>query len=138
MFGVRALLSKEGLCAARTGVAMQPAKDALSLHDTRARAGLGLGALSASQLLPQPSSSGDLEATGGARAPRARPYVPGFASNAAARVIAGARGIVPLRVWLLGGYLLLLHVVVMVGFTRKHEAIHQLCGGAAARHTQLP
>lgn len=36
-------------------------------------------------------------------------------ASAAARAL----GVVPLRVWLITGYLLLLHLVVMISFTRR-------------------
>ncbi|GFH16353.1 uncharacterized protein HaLaN_12754 [Haematococcus lacustris] len=46
----------------------------------------------------------------------------GSAQAAAAKVL----GVVPLRVWLIAGYLSLLHIAVMVSFTRTRD-VSQLC-----------
>lgn len=51
----------------------------------------------------------------------------GGAQAAAAKVL----GVIPVRVWLFVGYLFLLHIFVMVSFTRNHD-IEKLCGPAPA------
>lgn len=69
-------------------------------------------------------SGGDEEA--GAPAAAARPAPRGPRAALTQSTAAKALGIVPLRVWLLVAYLSLLHIVVMVSFTRHHD-INALC-----------
>jgi hypothetical protein len=64
--------------------------------------------------------------------------------RAAVQVAGLRKGQVPLRVWLLVGYLAVLHITVMVSFTRTND-LHRLCEGMAGgavggdrAHLQLP
>ena len=46
-------------------------------------------------------------------------------------------GAVSLRTWLVAGYLLLLHVAVMVSFTHTHNACEQQLLRAAPAHERI-
>jgi hypothetical protein len=73
-------------------------------------------------------SEGDVESAPTApRLAKARASAASAANSAAAKVL----GVVPLRVWLIVAYLSLLHIAVMISFTRSHD-INKLCEMAPA------
>ncbi len=70
------------------------------------------------------SSSGG--SGGAAKAPRAASKLAGVAAAGAMGGAARVLGVVPLRVLLLGAYLTVLHIAVMVSFTRTSD-LSKLC-----------
>lgn len=86
-------------------------------------------------LRAQEKGDGDLESAL-RRAPSAGPALRGLSSarKAVGRLPSGAHGQISARVWLVVAYLVLLHLTVMVGFTRRND-LDALCRNYSGART---